>query len=84
MKTKLKPCDCKDMFSARQLNEQGIIINDDSIMVEPSVVVLTMGHTKIRIPMEKFKIFSEWYLKGQEIENYKGTKYKNLDTRDRS
>ena len=64
---KLKPCDCKDLLTANKLNEQGISQNGDSIVIEPSVVVLTMGHTTVRIPMSKFKVFAEWYLEEQEI-----------------
>jgi hypothetical protein len=68
MKKKLKPCDCKDLLTANKLNEQGISHNGDSIVIEPSVVVLTMGHTTVRIPMSKFKLFAEWYLEDQEID----------------
>ena len=68
MKEKLKPCDCKDLLTANKLNEQGISQNGDSIVIEPSVVVLTMGHTTVRIPMSKFKLFAEWYLEEQEID----------------
>ena len=68
MKKKLKPCDCKDILTAKKLNEQGIRQNEDSIIIEPSVVVLTMGHTTVRIPMSKFKLFAEWYLEEQEID----------------
>jgi hypothetical protein len=63
----LKPCDCKDMATARQLNEQGIVHNDDSLFVEPNVVVMKIGSTTIRIPMSRFKMFAEWYLEEQEI-----------------
>jgi len=69
MKAKLKPCDCKDAETASKLNEQGIGYNDQSITVEPNVVVLKMGHTQIKIPMQRFKIFAEWYLTEQEIES---------------
>ena len=65
---KLRPCDCKDVLTANKLNEQGISQNGDSIVIEPSVVVLTMGHTTVRIPMSKFKLFAEWYLEEQEID----------------
>ena len=65
---KLKPCDCKDLLTANKLNEQGIIQNGDSIVIEPSVVALTMGHTTVKIPMSKFKLFAEWYLEDQEID----------------
>jgi hypothetical protein len=68
MKKKLRPCDCKDMETVSKLNEQGIGHNDESIMVEPSVVVLKMGHTTIKIPQSRFKMFAEWYLKEQDID----------------
>jgi len=64
---KLRPCDCKDLAQAKTLNEQGIGHNEDSIVIEPNVVVLKMGHTTIRIPMSRFKLFAEWYLEEQEI-----------------
>ena len=67
-KNKLKPCDCKDIETASRLNEQGIGHNDQSIMVEPNVVILTMGHTKVRIPMQRFRMFAEWYLEEQDID----------------
>ena len=64
---KLKPCDCIDQYTAYKLNEQGIIFNDNSITVEPNVVVLKMGHTTVRIPMQLFKMFAGWYLTEQDI-----------------
>jgi hypothetical protein len=69
-KNKLRPCDCPDMYTAGLLNEQGIGHNEDSITVEPNVVVLKMGATTMRIPMNKFKMFAEWYLEPQEVCNY--------------
>lgn len=68
MEQKLKPCDCKDMATASKLKEQGIGHNDQSILVEPNVVVLTTGHTTVRIPMARFKMFAEWYLEEQDID----------------
>jgi hypothetical protein len=67
MKNKLRPCDCKDMVTAKKLNEQGIGINENSLTIKPNVVVLKMSHTEVKIPMQQFKIFAEWYLKEQEI-----------------
>lgn len=67
MKQKLKPCDCKDMTTASKLNEQGIGHNDESITIEPNVVILKMGHTQVKIPMARFKMFAEWYLTEQEL-----------------
>lgn len=68
-KRKIRPCDCIDQYTASKLNEQGIGRNDDSITVQPNVVILTRSHTTIRIPMSTFKLFAEWYLSEQEIEN---------------
>lgn len=65
---KIKPCDCKDAIMANKLNEQGIGRNDQSITVKPAVVVLKMGHTTVRIPQTIFKMFSEWYLEEQDID----------------
>lgn len=67
MTTKLRPCDCKDLATVRKLNEQGISHNDQSILIEPNVVVLTMGHTTVKISMQMFKMFAEWYLEEQNI-----------------
>jgi hypothetical protein len=64
---KLRPCDCKDQITANKLNEQGIGHNDQSITLKPSVVVLKMGHTEIKIPQSTFKMFAEWYLEEQKI-----------------
>lgn len=65
---KLKPCDCIDMTSAQQLNEQGIGHNDDSIRIEPNSVIIQIGlTTNVKIPMNTFKKYAEWYLQEQEI-----------------
>lgn len=69
MSKKLRPCDCKDMVDANSLNEQGIGHNNQSIIVEPNVVVMTMDHTTIKIPMQRFKMFAEWFMTEQEIMN---------------
>lgn len=66
-KIKIRPCDCKDQFTANKLEDQGIKFNDDSIHIEPNSVILTRGHTTIRIPMSLFKKFAEWYLTEQEL-----------------
>lgn len=63
----MKPCDCQDEFTASKLNEQGIQFNDNSIVVQPNSVILTMGHTTIKIPMKTFEMFAKWYLEDQEI-----------------
>jgi hypothetical protein len=75
----LRPCDCRDQYTADILNEQGLGINDDSIHIEPSSVILTMGHTTIKIWMKLFKQFAEWYLEPQEIKE-KIYKNSNNDT----
>jgi len=58
----LRPCDCKDSVDTSQLHEQGIGHNDESIMVCPNHVLLTMGHTTVKVGMARFKMFAEWYL----------------------
>lgn len=68
MKKTLKPCDCIDQFTANKLNEQGIGFNNRSIKIEPNSVILTIDSTTIKIPMQLFKKFAEWYLEPQEIE----------------
>lgn len=67
MVNKLRPCDCKDEVTAQKLNEQGIAHNDESIKVEYGGVVLSMGHTTIKISLNRFKMFSEWFLEEQDI-----------------
>jgi hypothetical protein len=66
-KSKLRPCDCVDMFTASKLNEQGIGHNDESIQVVPNSVILTLGNTTVRMSMNRFKQFAEWYLTEQEV-----------------
>lgn len=68
-KETLRPCDCKDQYTADRLQEQGIGVNDQSITVEPAVVVLKMGHTTVRIPMKRFQMFAEWFLDAQELKD---------------
>ncbi len=65
--TKLRPCDCKDIADTKKLEEQGIGIGETSIQVIPNSVILTMGHTTIKIPMRHFKVISEWYLQPQNL-----------------
>lgn len=69
MAKKLRPCDCQDMQTAEKLQEQGIGHNDESIRIEPSQVILTMGHTTIKMSMKRFKMFAEWYLEEQELKD---------------
>jgi len=62
----MRPCDCKDEKTVMaQLNESGIRFNDDELEVNPNIVILSLGHTTIRIPMQRFKQFAEWYLTDQ-------------------
>lgn len=68
-KTKLRPCDCVDVYTASKLQEQGIGHNEDSIIVVPNHVVLTLGHTTVKMSMTRFKQFAEWYLQEQEVVN---------------
>lgn len=68
---KLRPCDCSDKLTAEQLETQGININGSSITVEPSVVVLKINNTTIKIPMVTFTKLAEWYLAPQIMKENK-------------
>jgi len=63
----LRPCDCKSEAEAKLLKEQGIGHNDESIEIHPNYVLLTMGHTQVKIGMKRFQMFAEWYLQKQTI-----------------
>lgn len=63
----MKPCDCKDSVDVSKLDHSGIAFNEDSLVVEPNHVVLTMGPLRLQIGMERFKQFAEWYFEEQEI-----------------
>jgi hypothetical protein len=54
-----------------KLNEQGIAHNEQGIMIRPNYVILTMDHTTVKIPMTRFRMFAEWYLEEQEIDESK-------------
>ena len=68
MEGKLRPCDCKDSVTASKLNEQGIAHNDESITIDPNVVIMTLGNTTIRISQARFRMFAEWYMEEQDVE----------------
>jgi len=70
IKKTLRPCDCKDKNDVNSLDTSGIVYNGNSLKVKPNLVILTMGHTEIKIPMRQFKNFAEWYLEEQEVESY--------------
>jgi hypothetical protein len=62
----MRPCDCQDRYSAKQLNEQGVSYNDNSLTLAPPAVVLKIDSCELRIPMCLFKRFAEWYLENQK------------------
>jgi len=67
MKKTLRPCDCICKSDAMKLNEQGIGYNNQSLSVEPNLVVMVIDSATIRIPMGLFRKFAQWYLEPQEI-----------------
>jgi hypothetical protein len=69
-KTTLRPCDCICKSDALKLDEQGVSYNNQSLSVEPNVVILTIDSATIRIPMGLFRKFATWYLEPQEITPY--------------
>ena len=62
----MKPCDCKDIYTVSKLPEQGLRFNDLSIVVRPNKVIIDHGPATLRIPMDKFRAFAEWYLEDQD------------------
>lgn len=69
-KTTLRPCDCICKSDALKLEEQGIGYNNQTLSVEPNLVVLSIDSATIRIPMGLFRKFAEWYLKPQDVSPY--------------
>jgi hypothetical protein len=66
----MRPCDCKDQQDVKnKLNEEGIWWNSEGITVCPNYVLLTMGHTTVKISMRRFKMFAKWYLEDQKKED---------------
>jgi len=62
----MKPCDCKDSQDTESMNEQGIAINEWSLLVEPARVEIEHKYYgKIRMPMGTFTKFAKWYMKDQ-------------------
>lgn len=66
---KLRPADCIDQCQANMLHEQGIQFNEDSLVVSPNYVTLTIGNCSLKIGMSRFRKFAEWYLEPQEIKS---------------
>ena len=66
----MKPCDCHDIDTTmKELNEQGLKLNDYSIEVRPSVVILDIGlMCQVKIPQRTFHRLAEWYFEDQEKE----------------
>lgn len=66
-KTKTRPCDCRSIDEAtRLLNEQGLSFNDYSFRISPNVVYIEGRDSTLRMPMNTFKAFAEWFLEEQE------------------
>ena len=61
----MRPCDCPDWSTTQKLNEQGLRFNEWSIVVQPNSVIIENTTTTMRIPMNRFKAFAEWYLEDQ-------------------
>lgn len=64
----IAPIDCKDIATAKKLNEQGIGKNGDSILVKPNLVILTIDSATIKIPQSTFNMFVKWYITPQKLE----------------
>jgi len=64
----LRPCDCKDQAEAHLLQEQGIKHNDEGITINPNYVLIEVGSVTLKVSMQRFKQWAEWYLEPQDIE----------------
>jgi hypothetical protein len=63
----MKPCDCRDQQDAKSITEQGIAINEWSLLVNPASVEIEHRHYgKIILPMSVFTKFVKWYLEDQK------------------
>lgn len=65
--SKRSPADCIDQREADELQEQGIKFNEDSLEICPNYVILTIGSCTLKIGMNRFRKFAEWYLEPQEL-----------------
>jgi hypothetical protein len=62
----MRPCDCKLEEDLQCINERGIAFNEKSLYIKPPNVVLNIGPCEVKLPMNTFKRFAEWYLENQE------------------
>ena len=61
----MKPCDCRDQQDANKLREQGISFNENSLQVDPCIVILSRGGCSIRITQHAFEKLARWHLEEQ-------------------
>lgn len=64
---KIKPCDCKDEVTQKQLSEQGISINDKHLYLDCGKITYKTPGFQCTIPMKLMQAFAEWYLESQEL-----------------
>lgn len=62
----MRPCDCKDIVTVKKLNEQGIRHKNWSIWLRPNSVTIETDAIQLKIPMNHFRRFAEWFLEDQE------------------
>lgn len=62
----MKPCDCRDSQDTDKLKEQSITFNENSIKVDPCVVILTRGGCSMRMTQRAFEKLARWYLEDQD------------------
>ena len=63
----MKPCDCKDSIDVGKLDHDGLFFNNRGIKVKPNSVIISYGSCEMRIWMNDFQRFAEWYLEDQEV-----------------
>lgn len=64
----LRPCDCHDRVTVRELNEQGVSFGFTDLTVAPPFVIFDMGYVTVKIPQSHFERFAKWYLEPQRKE----------------
>ena len=77
----MKPCDCKDSVDTKKLDVQGLCLNEWSILVKPTGVYISNSTTELRIPMNRFKQFTEWYLTDQAQQKDAADPYSKVKSR---
>ena len=61
----MRPCDCFDGHSMKNLKEHGIGVGNVALELDPVIVKLTVGPCTVKLSQHHFKQIAEWYLEDQ-------------------